>query len=44
MSNEVHSGPTDPAQALGTLPLDQWHRSQGRADGAVRGLRDAGPV
>jgi len=29
MSNEVHSDPTEPAQALETLPLDQWHRSRG---------------
>ena len=29
MSNEVHSDPTEAAQPLETLPLDQWHRSKG---------------
>ncbi len=31
-------------QQLEKLPLDAWHRARGGADGAVRRLRDAGPV
>ena len=30
--------------ATEVLPLDAWHRAQGRADGRIRRLLDADPI